>query len=506
MTGSCAAGRAAHDRAKAGEELVDAERLRHVVVRARVERSDLLVLLTDGGEDDHRRVAPRAQLARDLGSVPVREDEVDDHGLRRVRGRRGQRVGRVGCRVDRVPGAAERRSERPQDLRLVVDDEDALARHTAISTGASTTGSASAKVAPCSGRDSAHTRPPFAAANPRAIARPSPAPPPFSAAAAVEGLEDPLELRLGQPGALVDDPDNRLLPRRGDAHEHARAGWREGDRVLDEVREHALDLSGVDVHERCLADDLHTVARAQRIDGLPDDVVERPELGLRRGASRLEPRKVEQVADEPAEPLRVDLDRVEKLGAVGVAELERAVAKRADRRSDPGERRSQVMRDGTEERRLDEVAAPERLRLERVPLEPILVERDGEQRGERGQEAPLREDVRIRVRVDRADGAAGGLERIRRLAGRPAGRRHRARGRPSRRRAPRRRGSRSPAAPPRGCGRAAGRSRAPRAAPTRAPAALRRRRGACYGRRARSRRRPSRGRRRARTSSRCLRA
>ena len=38
------------------------------------------------------------------------------------------------------------------------------------------TGKASTKVEPCPGRDSAHSRPPFASVNPRAIASPSPAP------------------------------------------------------------------------------------------------------------------------------------------------------------------------------------------------------------------------------------------------------------------------------------------------------------------------------------------
>ena len=96
--------------------------------------------------------------------------------------------------VDVEAGAAQRRAERAQDLRLVVDDEDALL-HAGSSAGTSTTGSASANVAPCPGRDSAQTRPPFAAAKPRAIASPSPARSAV-AAAAIERLEDAFELAL----------------------------------------------------------------------------------------------------------------------------------------------------------------------------------------------------------------------------------------------------------------------------------------------------------------------
>ena len=71
------------------------------------------------------------------------------------------------------------------------------------------------------------------------------------------------------------------------------------------------------------------------------------------------------------------------------------------------------MRDGAQQRRLDEIAAPQRLGLERLALEPVAVDGDGEQRGERRQEAPAHGDVRVGAlrRVERADRAAGDLER-----------------------------------------------------------------------------------------------
>ena len=206
------------------EQLVDAERLRDVVVRAGVERGDLLALLADGREDEDRDARPRPQLAADVDPAPVGEDEVEDDRLGRANG--GGRQRRLGGRgrVDLVAGAAEGRLERAQDLRLVVDDEDARpARHAATGSGGSATGRASANEAPCPGCDSAQTRPPFASANPRAMARPRPVPgASVPAAVGLEGVEDALEIGLGDARALVDDAQDDVLSRVRGADEHGR--------------------------------------------------------------------------------------------------------------------------------------------------------------------------------------------------------------------------------------------------------------------------------------------
>ncbi len=95
------------------EQLVDAERLRHVVVGAGVERRDLLALLADRREHDHRRVGPGAELAADVGAAAVGQHEVEDHRGRRLRGRRAERRRGGRGRVDRVAGAAQRRRRAP---------------------------------------------------------------------------------------------------------------------------------------------------------------------------------------------------------------------------------------------------------------------------------------------------------------------------------------------------------------------------------------------------------
>ena len=80
---------------------------------------------------------------------------------------------------DRVePGLAQQHLQRAHYLRLVVADQHArpaLLAHAGCSTGCST-GSSITKAVPCPGSDSAKMWPSLASTNPRAIARPRPAP------------------------------------------------------------------------------------------------------------------------------------------------------------------------------------------------------------------------------------------------------------------------------------------------------------------------------------------
>ena len=191
------------------------------------------------------------------------------------------------------------------------------------------------------------------------------------------------------------------------------SGRRELQRVLDQVREDALDLDRVDVDERALAREVDAIAARQILHRLANEIVERPDLGLGLRTAGFEPREVEQIADQPAEPLGVDGDRVEQHAAVLVAEDERLAAQRADRGRDPGQRRAEVVRDGAQQRGLDEVAAAQRLGLERLLLQAAAVERNREQRCERRQEALPHGEIRVGIgrRVERADRAPLDLER-----------------------------------------------------------------------------------------------
>jgi hypothetical protein len=86
-------GGAATDRgAQPGEELVHAERLDHVVVGAGVEGCDLLPGRLAGRQHEDRNAGPAAQPGDDLGTVHVREAEVQDDGVRRMARRQCQRA------------------------------------------------------------------------------------------------------------------------------------------------------------------------------------------------------------------------------------------------------------------------------------------------------------------------------------------------------------------------------------------------------------------------------
>ena len=69
MTGSVGPARRSSG-AEAGEQLLDPERLRHVVVRAGVERRDLLALLADDREHDDRRRRVHVRRSRQT-STPL---------------------------------------------------------------------------------------------------------------------------------------------------------------------------------------------------------------------------------------------------------------------------------------------------------------------------------------------------------------------------------------------------------------------------------------------------
>src|SRR5207302_490867 len=118
------------------------------------------------------------KLAADVRAAPVGEHEIEDDSIRRVRRRLRQRLRCCGGDLDLIAGALQARAQRPQDLRFVIDDQDAQTAHRGSAAWSVTAGSASAKVDPprAGSEESTQTRPPFASANPRAIARPRPLP------------------------------------------------------------------------------------------------------------------------------------------------------------------------------------------------------------------------------------------------------------------------------------------------------------------------------------------
>ena len=196
----------------------------------------------------------------------------------------------------RVP---QHHAQRTQDLVLVVADEDAAAhrahgRSPTAPTGAAArvrgalpgSGNSRTNVVPWLGRDSTHTRPavhlhespddrePEAGATVAGVV----------GAAPVEGLEDALALRLGDPRAPVDDADE---DRSWSACARTSTGWPAEWRCefSKQVHERALELGGVGLDQRQLGE-LHAegvLGRAQLVEGSPDHLRRRR---TRPGSSR----------------------------------------------------------------------------------------------------------------------------------------------------------------------------------------------------------------------------
>ena len=77
-------GAAAQDRPDPGVQLLGAERLDDVVVRAGVERGDRGRVVVAGGGDDHRDRAHRPEHPQQLDAVDVGQPEVEHDEVRRV--------------------------------------------------------------------------------------------------------------------------------------------------------------------------------------------------------------------------------------------------------------------------------------------------------------------------------------------------------------------------------------------------------------------------------------
>src|SRR5579884_778503 len=156
------------------EQLADRERLRDVVVGAGVESGDLLVVVADRGDEDDRRLAPLAQAATHLAAGAVGQQQVEDDGVGRPQPRGRERGGGRLRRLDLVARAAQVGREGAQELRLVVDDEHVPVHETPAGRRSARKASRAQVPPPSRGRSS--SVPPFAKANPWAIASPSPRP------------------------------------------------------------------------------------------------------------------------------------------------------------------------------------------------------------------------------------------------------------------------------------------------------------------------------------------
>ena len=118
--------RAAQQRPNAREQLLQRERLRHVVVGAGVEPVDAVLDLVARRQHQHREALPaRAQAPADLEPVHAGHQHVEDHAsgcCRRLQP--VERLAPVGRELDLVALQLERSAERLANRALIVDYED----------------------------------------------------------------------------------------------------------------------------------------------------------------------------------------------------------------------------------------------------------------------------------------------------------------------------------------------------------------------------------------------
>ena len=117
------------ERAHACEQLVERERLRDVVVGARVEPGDTVVHLVARGQHQHGHAVPAApHAAGDLEPVQSRHQDVEDHHIRLAVHDPREPVGPVDGEIDLVALELQRPPEGVAHGAFVVDHEDPHAR------------------------------------------------------------------------------------------------------------------------------------------------------------------------------------------------------------------------------------------------------------------------------------------------------------------------------------------------------------------------------------------
>ena len=130
-------------------------------------------------------------------------------------------------------------------------------------------------------------------------------------------------------------------------------------------------------------------ATSVRAKASRDEVGQGEHREVRPELPGLDPAHVEEVGDEPVEPLGLAVDGAGDLPALVGRPLDVGVHEHARGRPDGRERRPQVMGDGVEQRRLDRLAAPRDLGGGRLAAEPVALERPTDLVGGSGDDARL---------------------------------------------------------------------------------------------------------------------
>src|SRR5579859_2384523 len=181
---------------QAREQLLDAEGFGQIVVGAGIERVDLVLLAAARREHDDGNAAPAADSAHHFDAVDIGKAKVEQNDVGAARGRLHRAVGARRGLEEAIAVGGERHPQEVSHLRLVLDQKKKRALHqtgsltpvegassseTTGAGGTPSTGNVKTNLAPPPSRLPATSRPPWATAMARAMARPRPAPEgPFS--------------------------------------------------------------------------------------------------------------------------------------------------------------------------------------------------------------------------------------------------------------------------------------------------------------------------------------
>jgi hypothetical protein len=116
-------------RAYAGDDFARAERLAHVVVRAKLQPQQAVDLFDPRGQHDHRNGRKRAQFATDAESVEAGQHQVEQDQVRRVLPNPRDRGIAALQMIDAESVGDQIVAQQRCELGFVLDDQDARAAH-----------------------------------------------------------------------------------------------------------------------------------------------------------------------------------------------------------------------------------------------------------------------------------------------------------------------------------------------------------------------------------------
>ena len=261
--------------------------------------------------------------------------------------------------------------------------------------------------------------PPMASTKPRADGKPQAGPRPHLVALlhAEEFLENVRQVGRRNALSFVDD-----LQRHGGgvppaADVNGRAGSGVFCCVVEQVEQRLLEQHRINIEHRQVGREAHLDAvvgedLARALKRAPDDFAHIMQSGVRYDRARFEPRHIEQIGDEPIEPVRLVDDGGEQVGLLRIRERIGEIAQRAGRAEHRRERRLEIVRDRGQQRRAQMVGLcrpPDPLhildKMDALDRKRTLIDQCIEQAAlvRREQRALL-----VAVDADHADGAAPG--------------------------------------------------------------------------------------------------